>query len=134
MEKKNFFKKFSINENKKIIDVLELFERINTNLCLIVNNKFQIFGIISSSDIRRAFIEGYSKYSKISKIINKKPLYLKDEVDENQISNIVSSPKFNIIEPPLIPIIDKKNIPYKILNNKDLNFPIILKNKKLSKT
>ena len=34
--KRKSFQKFSINENKKIIDVLELFERINTNLCLIV--------------------------------------------------------------------------------------------------
>ncbi len=131
MINKNFLKKFSLNENKKIIDILRLFEKINTNLCLVVNKNNKFIGLITSSDIRRAFIEGYSKYSKISKIINKKPLYLKDRIDENQISNIISSSKFNSIEPPLIPLIDKNNIPYKLINKKDLNFPIISKNIKI---
>lgn len=131
MQNKKFLKKFSINSNKKIIDVLELFEKNNTNLCLVLNNKTQLLGVISSSDIRRAFIQGFSKFSKISKIINKNPLFLKDDVDENQISNIVSSSKFNSIEPPLIPLINKRNIPYRILHKKDLSFPIIKKNTKI---
>lgn len=124
---KSFLKKHSIFENKKILDVLKLYEKINSNFCLVVNKNFEFRGVLSSSDIRRAFIKGYNKYSKITKIINKKPLYLKDEINENQISNIISSQDFNNINPPLIPLINKKNIPYKILNKQDISFPIIKK-------
>ena len=44
--------------------------------------------IITSSDIRRAFIKGYNKDSSIKKIVNYKPLFLKDKVDENQLSRV----------------------------------------------
>ncbi len=124
-------KGYCININKKIIDVLGVFETSGTNLAIVINKSSKFLGIITSSDIRRAFIKGYNKHSSIKKIVNYKPLFLKDKVDENQLSNVISSSKFNNINPPLIPLIDKNDIPYNILNKQDLNLPIISKNKKI---
>ena len=124
-------KGYCIGINKKIIDVLELFETFGINLAIVVNKSSKFLGIVTASDIRRAFIKGYNKYSNIKKIVNYKPLFLKGEIDENQLSNVISSSKFNDINPPLIPLIDKNNIPYNILNKEDLNLPIISKNKKI---
>ena len=124
-------KGYCIDINKKIIDVLGLFETAGTNLAIVINKSSKFLGIITSSDIRRAFIKGYNKDSSIKKIVNYKPLFLKDKVDENQLSNVISSSKFNNINPPLIPLIDKNDIPYNILNKQDLNLPIISKNKKI---
>ncbi len=124
-------KGYCIDINKKIIDVLGVFETSGTNLAIVINKSSKFLGIITSSDIRRAFIKGYNKDSSIKKIVNYKPLFLKDKVDENQLSNVISSSKFNNINPPLIPLIDKNDIPYNILNKQDLNLPIISKNKKI---
>ena len=115
-----YIKKFCISNDKRIIDVLNTFEKNRTNLAVIIdkNKKFQ--GIITISDIRRAILNGYRNNSPIKDIINKNPIYLKDKVDENQISNIVSSEKFNHIRPPLIPILSKNLIPYKIINKNNI--------------
>ena len=62
-------------------------------------------------------------------IVNKNPLYLKEKIDENKISNILSSNRFNEIDPPYIPIIDKNNIPKRIVKKEFLNLNLISKNK-----
>lgn len=122
---KSFFRKFCINQDKKIIDALKMIEKSGVNLLLATNEQSKFLGVISSSDLRRAFINGYQKMSSLKKIINYKPLYLKDDIDENQISDIISSTKFNNINPPLIPILNKKNIPYRLLNKNEINLPLI---------
>ena len=131
MKLNKYIKSFCISIDKKIIDVIKQFEVKGTNLSLVVAKDNKFLGIITISDIRRAILSGYNKSAKIKNFINYKPLYLKDEIDDNQISNIISSPKFNSINPPLIPIINNKGIPYKILNKNDLNFNYI-KSKKLN--
>ena len=125
LSQKSFLKKFCINHNKKIIDALKMIEKSGVNLLLVINEKFKFLGVVSSSDLRRAFINGYQKISPLKKIINYKPLYLKDDINENQISDIISSSKFNNINPPLIPILNKRNIPYRLLNKNEINLPLI---------
>ena len=102
-----------------------MIEKSGVNLLLVINEKFKFLGVVSSSDLRRAFINGYQKISPLKKIINYKPLYLKDDINENQISDIISSSKFNNINPPLIPILNKRNIPYRLLNKNEINLPLI---------
>ena len=86
-----------ISSNKRVIDVLNIFENTGINLALVIDSKQKLTGLISASDVRRGLIKGLDKKSKIDKIINYKPLYLRDQIDENQLSNIISSPKFNNI-------------------------------------
>ena len=122
--------KSCVYQKNKIIDVLKIFESTGLNFAIVLNNKKKFLGIISSSDIRRGLIEGFDKNSKIDKIVNYSPLFLKDEIDENQLSNIISSPKFNSINPPYIPILDKNKFPRGIVEKKNLSLDFLKKNKK----
>lgn len=126
MTNNKYIKKYCISINKKIIDVLNFFEKNKSHIVLVVDNKKKFLGIITSTDLRRATLRGYDNKSEIKKIVNYKPLYLKDKVDDNQISNITSSSMFNKIDPPLIPIINKSGVPYKILNKNHLNLNFLV--------
>ena len=74
---KSFFRKFCINQDKKIIDALKMIEKSGVNLLLATNEQSKFLGVISSSDLRRAFINGYQKMSSLKKIINYKPFFFK---------------------------------------------------------
>ena len=101
--------KYEVNFNSKIIDVLKVFEKNRVNICAVTNKKNEFIGIITLSDIKKAFLKGATSEQKIINFINKKPLIIKGKVNENSISDILSSPKFNNIDPPLIPIINIQN-------------------------
>ena len=73
--------KSCVYQKNKIIDVLKIFESTGLNFAIVLNNKKKFLGIISSSDIRRGLIEGFDKNSKIDKIVNYSPLFLKDEIE-----------------------------------------------------
>lgn len=125
----NKFYKSLVSEKSSILDVLKIFETNGVNLALVVNESKKFIGVISSSDIRRGLVKGLDKKSKIKKIINYHPLYLKDEIDENQLSNLISSPRFNKINPPYIPVIDEKNRPRGLVDKQNLNLNFLKKKK-----
>lgn len=115
-----YIKKFCISINKRVIDVLKIFEKNRTNLVITIDKNNKFIGIITISDVRKAILNGYSNNSFIKDIVNKNPIILKDKIDENQISNIITSEKFNHIRPPLIPLLNKNNVPYRIVNKNNL--------------
>ncbi len=112
--------KYEVNFNSKIIDVLKVFEKNRVNICAVTNKKNEFIGIITLSDIKKAFLKGATSEQKIINFINKKPLIIKGKVNENSISDILSSPKFNNIDPPLIPIINLQSKLINILNKNEL--------------
>ncbi len=125
MLNKKFIKNFCINENKKVIDVIHLFDKSKTNILLVINNKNKFKGIVTITDLRKGILKGLSNGSSLISIINKNPLYLKEKIDEDKISNILSSNRFNEIDPPYIPIIDKNNFPKRIVKKESLNLNLI---------
>lgn len=102
-------KKYIVNQNSKISNVISKFEQNNLNIAIVESNKKEFLGIITLSDLKKAFFKGASTNQKITNFFNKDPLYLKGKINENSISNILSSSKFNNIDPPLIPIFNEKN-------------------------
>ena len=110
--------KYEVNLNLKIIDVLKIFEKNKVNICAVINKKKEFVGIITLSDIKKAFLKGASLEQKILNFVNKNPLIIKGQLNENNISDILSSSKFNNIDPPLIPII---NLQKKLVNILDKN-------------
>ena len=76
------FSKNCISDNSRILDALNIFEDSGINLALVINKKNKFIGVITSSDVRRGLIKGLNQNSKIKKIINYSPLFLKDEIDE----------------------------------------------------
>ena len=121
MTNNKFINKYCISYKRKIIDVIQLFEKSKTNILIVVDNKKKFVGIVTSTDLRRGILRGLSNSSPLKSIINQNPLLLKEKINENKISNIISSDRFNKIDPPFIPILNKENKPIKIVNKDLLN-------------
>ena len=100
-------KKFEVKKNSKIIDVLNVFQKNKLNICCVIDENRNFIGTVTMSDIKKAYLKKATSNNKITNYFNKKPLIIKESVNENSISNILSSSKFFNIDPPLIPIIDK---------------------------
>ena len=130
----NFINKYCISYKKKIIDVIQQFEKSKTNILIVIDNKKKFFGIVTSTDLRRGILRGLSNSSPLKSIVNQNPLFLKEKINENKISNIISSDRFNNIDPPFIPILNKENKPIKIVNKDLLNIDQYDFNNKKDKT
>ena len=128
---KKKIKKFSININKKIIDVLKKFDKNRNNFLIVINSKNQFEGVITISDVRRALVKGNNVNQKIKKFININPVVLKFR-DYLLIKEKKKKLNDINIDPFFIPVLNKDNIPVMILNNlENLNKP--KKQKRLSK-
>jgi len=114
-------KKYLISENKKILDLYKYFEKNGVNICIVVNKDNKFLGIVTPSDIRKGITKGYSLNSKIKEITNKNPIIVKGIINDNKISDIVSNKNYNYINPPLIPFISEKNIPYDIVDKENIH-------------
>ena len=134
MTNNKFINKYCISYKKKIIDVIQLFEKSKTNILIVVDSKKKFVGIVTSTDLRRGILRGLSNSSPLKSIINQNPLLLKEKINENKISNIISSDRFNKIDPPFIPILNKENKPIKIVNKDLLNIDQYDLNNKKVKT
>ena len=120
---KKKIKKFSININKKIIDVLKKFDQNRNNFLIVINSRNQFEGVITISDVRRALVKGNNVNQKIKKFINLNPVVLKFKdyllIKEKKVKlNDIN------IDPFFIPVLNKDNIPVLIINNiENLNKP-----------
>lgn len=121
-----------ININQTILNTLKKFDQNRNNFLIVINSKNKFQGVISISDIRRAIIKGNSINSKIKNFINKNPLYIKNFNKKNLIKQIYfyNKNKDKNIDPYIIPIINKKNIPINVIDNESLNFNSKLKKNK----
>ena len=123
---------YEIKSTDKILKALKIFNKININLAIVVNNKKEFLGIVTSADIRRGFLKGFTVNSSILKIYNSKPLFIKGNINEDKISNTISSKKFSQIDPPFIPLINEDGKAYDLIKKDQIyNYP--KKNKSIPK-
>ena len=116
MSLKNNINNFLLLKNKKIIDAMKVFDQNRCNLAVVVNEKKLFFGIITISDIRRALLKGNSINDKILPFVNTSPYLIEDRHNLKDISKILNLNAIKDIDPPLIPIIDKKKKPINLLD------------------
>ena len=116
MSIKNNINNFLLNKNKKIIDALKIFDNNRCNLAIIIDEKKIFYGIITISDIRRALLKGNSINDKILPFVNTSPYIIDDNHNINDISKILNLNAIKDIDPPLIPIINKKKKPIDLLD------------------
>ena len=116
--------RFEVKFSEKIIDIIKIFEKNNCNLAVVVDNNKNFMGVITSADIRRGFLKGYTFKSSIKNIFNSNALFIKGVVNEDKISNIISSKKFPEIDPALIPFVNEKNKLYDLVKKDEIfNYP-----------
>ena len=111
MQINNKIKKYCILYTKNILDVYKLFEKNKINFLIVIDNKQKFLGIITPTDIRKAFIKGFTLKSKISNIFNKNPIFIKGGINNLKIKNIISKKNFTNINPPIIPLVNNHGKP-----------------------
>jgi nucleoside-diphosphate-sugar epimerase len=127
----NKIRNLCININQTILNTLKKFDKNRINFLIVINSKNQFQGVISISDIRRALIKGNAITSKIKKIINANPFFIRNSNNRNLSKQIHLYNKNINIDPYIIPVINNKNIPVNIIENENSNYySKIEKNKK----
>jgi len=115
---------FELKSTDKILKALKTFDKNNINLSIVVDKNKKFLGIITSADIRRAFLKGFTVNSPITKIYNSTPLIIKGNVNEHKISNLVSNKKFSQIDPPFIPLVGEEGKTYDLIKKDQIyNYP-----------
>lgn len=111
MQINNKIKKYCILYTKNILEVYKLFEKNKINIAIVINKKQNFLGIVTPTDIRKAFIKGSTLKSKISNVFNKNPIFIKGEINTFKIKNIISKKNFININPPVIPLVNESGKP-----------------------
>tara|TARA_Y100000991_G_C21969755_1_gene348754 strand:+ start:1853 stop:2914 length:1062 start_codon:yes stop_codon:yes gene_type:complete len=105
---KNLFikdcKDFSINIEDNVAKAIEKINLGGIQLCLVFNDKESLEGIITDSDLRRGILNGITKNSKVSDVINYHPIKVEGILSEEKIYRIMS--KNHIFH---LPVVDDKN-------------------------
>ena len=124
MSKKFNISSYEIKSTQKVFKALKIFDKNNCDLAIVVNKYRKFLGIITSADIRRGFLNGLTLKSSISNIFNKSPLFIKGTINEDKISDVISSKKFSHINPGFIPLINNDGKVYDLIKKDDIyNYP-----------
>ena len=99
------FKKILVNPEDTIKEVMRTIDSSGFGIALIVDNENKILGIVTDGNIRRAIIGGIDIDSKISTIMNKSPITVKNTDPNQEIINLMKTK--NVFGK--IPILDENN-------------------------
>ncbi len=99
------FKKILVNPENTIKEVMRSIDLSGFGIALIVDNENKILGVITDGNIRRSIIGGIDIDSKISTIMNKSPITVKNTASNQEITNLMITK--NVFGK--IPIVDENN-------------------------
>ena len=105
----------TINQNSKTIDAIEVINKSDAYIALVVDDEEKLIGTITDGDIRRGLLKGENIDSKVSEIMNKKF----SSVSENDLSNkkIEEIFKKGITQ---IPLLDSEGRVKELLQKEDI--------------
>ncbi|ABO18028.1 nucleotidyltransferase family protein [Prochlorococcus marinus] len=106
--KRNFFIKncrdFSVNIKDNVGEAIQKINKGGFQICLVFNEQNYLEGIITDSDLRRGILNGVSKSSKLSDVINYQPIKVHEFLSEEKIYRLMI--KNHIFH---IPLVDENN-------------------------
>ncbi len=73
---KNVWKRVILSQSKKIQDGIKLLNSTELQFIMVVDNKNKFLGTITDGDIRRGLIKGLNLNDNLTKIVNKKSIYV----------------------------------------------------------
>ncbi|MCK5636774.1 MAG: CBS domain-containing protein, partial [Thermoplasmatales archaeon] len=106
-------KKYFINQNESIKNVMRNIDRTGLRIAFIVDDKERLVGVITDGDIRRELLKGLNLESCVKEIMNKDPFIIKEEWDETEINKFLKTKRVSRNIPKhdfrRIPVVDKNN-------------------------
>ena len=79
----NKIKKNLINSESSIFDAMKKINKIELKFLLIINKSNSLIGTITDGDLRRAIVDKIDIKQKIITIMNKKFIFLRKTIDNN---------------------------------------------------
>ena len=85
--------KIILHQNDTIFDAVRKLNRSKLQVCLVLDKKLKLLGTITDGDIRRAIIKKIEFKNSVSKIMNKKPIIIRENFDINSAKNLMQKKK-----------------------------------------
>lgn len=92
-----------LKKNESIFDAVKKLNKSKFQVCLVVDQKMKLLGTITDGDIRRAIIKKIEFKNRVSKIMNKKPITIKENFNIDSAKEIMK--KKSVLQ---LPVINKK--------------------------
>jgi nucleoside-diphosphate-sugar epimerase len=105
----DIIKKMTCNENGTLIDTIRVIDDAGYTIAIVTDKNNKFVGLIADSDIRRAILSGLDVNDKISKVVNRNPVIMKNKELKNKggIQQKIEESFRMKADPPIIPIIDE---------------------------
>ena len=107
----NSFKEHLIDSDDTIRKVIIKLQKIRKKFCIVVDKNNKYIGTLTDGDIRRGLLLNLTLKNKVIEICNKKSHFIKSELKESKVQEIMKKKKINFI--PIVDIFKKiKGIHY----------------------
>ncbi len=106
--------KIILHQNDTIFDAVRKLNRSKLQVCLVLDKKLKLLGTITDGDIRRAIIKKIEFKNSVSKIMNKKPIIIRENFDINSAKNLMQKKK--VLQ---LPVINKQKQPVNLVTWSD---------------
>ena len=99
------WKRASLNRNTSIYEAIKNLEKTAIQIVLVVDSKNNFLGTLTDGDIRKGVLKGLKLSTPIDKLMNKKPIFVKNKILQDDAFEIMKKYSINHL-----PIIKKKKI------------------------
>ena len=107
----------TIKDNAKAIDAIEVINKSDAYIALVVDDNEKLIGTITDGDVRRGLLRGENIDTNVKKIMNKNFFSINEEDLPNNNNNLEKFFKKGIKQ---IPLLDKKGRVKEILQKEEL--------------
>lgn len=107
-----------IHSNCTIREVLEKLNIGGKGIVLVVDEKHRLIGTITDGDVRRAILSGASIEDKINGIVHRNPVYVKEDIANEEIKDI-----FIRSAVKQIPVVNKEGVVINLISINDILLP-----------
>ena len=92
--------KILLKKNASIFDAVKSLNKTSYQVCLIVDDKKKLLGTITDGDIRRSIIKKINFNNSVIKIMNKKPVFIREGFDFSSVEKLMK--KKSVLQLPVV--------------------------------
>lgn len=102
-------KKYLVDENATIGDVVTMINREKTGFALIVNRGGKLVGTVTDGDLRRAYLGGRDLHSSISTIMCTRPVTVSDGTPQADVTEVANRHRIR-----QVPVVNSEGCPIRV--------------------
>lgn len=95
-----FWKKVLVNSSTSIKDSLEKINSETLRICIVVNSRNELLGVVTDGDVRRGLLKGVLLEQPVKDIMNPNPITASEGTDKDELIEIMNSK--NLLSIPIL--------------------------------